>query len=130
LLWLQDKPAIKLTFGKFQQIAVLAGQSTFVCDVVVENLTDKPVPRASFTVYGNDKNNVQPPAAGKGSFAVHLCGRTGQSDALSQEGHAGRAWRQDDSAESALRSAGRKAQSRWARCGHDAGDGQTYYWEP
>jgi len=59
LLWPQDKPAIKLTFGKFQQIAVLAGQSTFVCDVVVENLTDKPVPRASFTIYGNDKNNVR-----------------------------------------------------------------------
>ena len=29
LLWPQDKPAIKLTSGKFQQIAVLAGQSTF-----------------------------------------------------------------------------------------------------
>ena len=59
LLWPQDKPAIKLAFGKFQQIAVLAGQSTFICDVVVENMTDKPVPRASFTVYGNDKNNVR-----------------------------------------------------------------------
>jgi PEGA domain len=59
LLWPQDKPAIKLTFGKFQQIAVLAGQSTFVCDVVVENLSDKPVPRASFTVYGNDKSNIR-----------------------------------------------------------------------
>jgi len=59
LLWPQDKPALKLTFGKFQQIAVLAGQSTFVCDVVVENLTDKLVPHASFTVYGTDKNNVR-----------------------------------------------------------------------
>ena len=59
LLWPPDKPAIKLTFGKFQQIAVLAGQSTFICDVVVENLTDKPVSHASFTVYGNDKNNVR-----------------------------------------------------------------------
>lgn len=59
LLWPPDKPAIKLTFGKFQQIAVLAGQSTFVCDVVVENLTDKPVPHAVFTVYGNDKSNVR-----------------------------------------------------------------------
>src|SRR5450755_3123198 len=59
LLWPQDKPAIKLTFGKFQQIALLAGQSTYVCDVVVENLTDKPVPRASFTVYGNDRSNVR-----------------------------------------------------------------------
>jgi PEGA domain len=59
LLWPQDKPAIKLTFGKFQQISTLAGQGTFVCDVVVENLTDKVVPRASFTVYGNDKNSVR-----------------------------------------------------------------------
>lgn len=59
LQWPPDKPAVKLTFGKFQQIGVLAGQSTFVCDVVVENLTDKPLPRASFTIYGNDKNNVR-----------------------------------------------------------------------
>jgi hypothetical protein len=27
--------------------------------VVVENLTDKVVPRASFTIYGNDKNHVR-----------------------------------------------------------------------
>ncbi len=59
LQWPPDQPAIKLTFGKFQQIAALAGQSIFVCDVVVENLTDKPVSHASFTVYGNDKNNVR-----------------------------------------------------------------------
>jgi len=59
LLWPQDRPAIKLTFGKFQQIYSQAGQSTYVCDVVAENLTDKQVPRASFTVYGNDKNNVR-----------------------------------------------------------------------
>jgi hypothetical protein len=59
LQWPQDKPAIKFTFGKFQQIGSLAGQTTYVCDVVVENLTDKVVPRASFTVYGNDKNNVR-----------------------------------------------------------------------
>ncbi len=59
LQWPEDKPAIKFTFGKFQQIGGLAGQNTYVCDVVVENLTDKVVPRASFTVYGNDKNNVR-----------------------------------------------------------------------
>ncbi len=59
LVWPQDKPAIKLTFGKFQQVGSLAGQNTYVCDVLVENLTDKVVPRASFTVYGNDKNNIR-----------------------------------------------------------------------
>src|SRR5260370_32403708 len=59
LVWPQAKPAIKLSFGKFQQIAVLAGQSAFVCDVLGENLSNKPVPRASFTVYGNDKSNIR-----------------------------------------------------------------------
>lgn len=59
LLWPQDKPAIKFVFGKFQQAGSFAGQTTYVCDVVIENLTDKVVPRASFTVYGNDKNNVR-----------------------------------------------------------------------
>ena len=59
LVWPQDKPAIKLTFGKFQQIGSLAGQNTYVCDVLVENLTDRPVPRATFTIYGNDKNNIR-----------------------------------------------------------------------
>jgi PEGA domain len=59
LQWPSDRPAIKLTFGKFQRISDLAGQSTFVSDVVVENLTDKAVPRATFTVYGSDKNNVR-----------------------------------------------------------------------
>ena len=59
LQWPPDRPAIKLTFGKFQRISDLAGQSTFVSDVVVENLTDKAVPRATFTVYGSDKNNVR-----------------------------------------------------------------------
>jgi hypothetical protein len=59
LSWPADKPAIKLLFGKFQQIYSLAGQSTYVCDVIVENLTDKPVPSAQFRIYGSDKNNVR-----------------------------------------------------------------------
>jgi hypothetical protein len=59
VLWPQDKPAIKLTFGRFQQIAVIAGQSTFVSDVTVQNLSDKAVQRASFTVYLVDKNGVR-----------------------------------------------------------------------
>ena len=41
LRWPQDKPAIKFTFGKFQQIGGFAGQNTYVCDVLIENLTDK-----------------------------------------------------------------------------------------
>ncbi|MGA7379515.1 MAG: PEGA domain-containing protein [Terriglobales bacterium] len=54
-----DKPALKLTFSRFQGIAVIAGQSTFVSDVLIENLTDKPVLRIYFTVYVKDKSNVR-----------------------------------------------------------------------
>jgi PEGA domain-containing protein len=54
-----DKPALKLTFSRFQGIAVIAGQSTFVSDVLIENLTDRLVPRIYFTVYVKDKSNVR-----------------------------------------------------------------------
>lgn len=36
-----------------------AGQNTFVADVTVQNLTDKPIPHAVFTVYLSDKGNVR-----------------------------------------------------------------------
>jgi hypothetical protein len=59
MTWPADKPAIKLTFDKFRQLGTYAGQSSFVSDVTVENLTDKQIPRASFTVYFLDKNKVR-----------------------------------------------------------------------
>jgi hypothetical protein len=59
LFWPEDKPAIKFVFGKFQEVGSFAGQNSYVSDVVVENLTDKVVPHASFTVYGSDKNHVR-----------------------------------------------------------------------
>ena len=59
MTWPGDKPALKLTFEKFRQMSVYAGQSTFISDVTVQNLTDKQIPRASFTVYLMDKNKVR-----------------------------------------------------------------------
>ena len=60
VLWpTDDKPALKLTFGKFQQLYVLGDQKTFVSDVVVQNMTDKLVPHVSFTVYLMDKSQVR-----------------------------------------------------------------------
>ncbi len=60
ILWPNDdKPALKLTFGKFQQLYALGDQKTFVSDVVVQNMTDKPVPHVSFTVYLMDKSQVR-----------------------------------------------------------------------
>jgi hypothetical protein len=60
ILWpSDDKPALKLTFGRFQQLYALGNQKTFVSDVVVQNMTDKPVPHVSFTVYLMDKAQVR-----------------------------------------------------------------------
>jgi hypothetical protein len=33
MTWPADKPALKLTFEKFRQMSVYAGQSTFISDV-------------------------------------------------------------------------------------------------
>lgn len=59
MTWPADKPALKLTFEKFRQMGIYAGQSSFVSDVTVQNLTDKQIPRASFNVYFLDKNKVR-----------------------------------------------------------------------
>jgi hypothetical protein len=59
MTWPADKPAIKLSFEKFRQTNNYAGQNTFVSDVTVQNLTERQIPRASFTVYFMDKNKVR-----------------------------------------------------------------------
>lgn len=59
MTWPSEKPALKLTFEKFRQAGTYAGQTTFVADVTVQNLTDKQIPHASFTVYLMDKNKVR-----------------------------------------------------------------------
>ena len=59
MTWPTDKPALKLSFEKFKQVGVYAGQSSFISDVTVQNLTDKQIPRASFTLYFMDKNKVR-----------------------------------------------------------------------
>ena len=67
MTWPADKPALKLSFEKFRQMGVYAGQSTFVSDVTVQNLTARQIPRASFTLYFLDKNKVR---IGEGLFQV------------------------------------------------------------
>jgi hypothetical protein len=59
LVWPTENPALRLTFDKFRGEGSYAGQSSYVTDVTVENLTDKPIPRAVFTVYLLDKNKVR-----------------------------------------------------------------------
>jgi PEGA domain len=59
MMWPSDKPALKLSFEKFRQTGAYNGQNTFVSDVTVQNLTERQIPRASFTVYFMDKNKVR-----------------------------------------------------------------------
>ena len=67
LTWPTDKPALKLTFGKFLQQSSMPGQNFYVSSVTVENLTDKAIPRVLFTVYFLDKSNVR---IGQGTLSV------------------------------------------------------------
>jgi hypothetical protein len=67
MTWPADSPALKLSFERFRQMGTYAGQSTFTSDVSVQNLTDKQIPRATFTVYFMDKNKVR---IGEGTLQV------------------------------------------------------------
>lgn len=67
MLWPPEKPALKLIFDKFRQQGSYAGQNTYVSDVTLQNLTDKQIPRAVFTVYFLDKNKVR---IGQGTLQV------------------------------------------------------------
>jgi hypothetical protein len=57
--WPADKPSLKLSFDKFRREEPTAGQSAFSSDVTIQNLTDKPLPHAAFTLYFADKNKVR-----------------------------------------------------------------------
>lgn len=59
MTWPTEKPALKLSFEKFRQTGAYAGQNVYVSDVTVQNLTEKQIPRASFTVYLMDKNKIR-----------------------------------------------------------------------
>lgn len=59
MLWPPENPAIRLTFDKFRQEGTYSGQSTYLADVTVENMTDKLIPRAQFTVNFFDKSKIR-----------------------------------------------------------------------
>ena len=60
LLWPNvDAPALKLIFGKFVLTAEYGGQKTYICEVVIQNLSQKRFSKASFTVRVLDKSSVR-----------------------------------------------------------------------
>jgi hypothetical protein len=68
MLWPdQSSPALRLTFGKFNQLAAYNGQVSLGSNVLIENMSGKRIPQASFTVYMNDKGGVR---IGSGELSI------------------------------------------------------------
>ena len=55
----QENASIKLTFNAFHQMGGYGGKNTLLSDVIVQNVSNKPIPHASFTVYMLDKDKVR-----------------------------------------------------------------------
>ncbi|MGA7687569.1 MAG: PEGA domain-containing protein [Terriglobales bacterium] len=69
LLWPdKSKPTLKLTFSHFRNEGSEVGQATFTADVLIENLSSTPMPRASLEVRLLDKDHVR---IGTGLLAVN-----------------------------------------------------------
>ena len=52
-------PTLKLAFGKFIETAEYARQKTYLCEVIVQNVSQKRIPSASLTVRMLDKDRVR-----------------------------------------------------------------------
>jgi hypothetical protein len=60
LLWpSQDNPTFKLTFGRFRNLGGFEGKMSLITDVIVENLSSKVIPQASFSVSLLDKDRIR-----------------------------------------------------------------------
>ena len=63
----QDNAILKLTFSRFQNMGTYGGQMTRVSNVVVQNLSTKLIPKASFSVALLDKDRVR---VGNGNLVI------------------------------------------------------------
>ena len=61
----QENAILKLTFSKFQNMGSYGTQMTLVSNVLVQNVSEKLIPKASFTVTLLDKDRVR---IGKGDL--------------------------------------------------------------
>jgi len=60
LLWPDDNnPTLRVTFGRFTQLAAYNGQLSLESPVLIENMSSKRIPEASLTVYMMDKDGVR-----------------------------------------------------------------------
>lgn len=63
----QNSPTLRLTFGKFNQLATYNGQLSLGSNVLIENMSGKRIQQASLTVYMTDKDGVR---VGSGELSV------------------------------------------------------------
>jgi PEGA domain len=55
----EDNPTLRFSLAKLQPSGLYNGQSIFVSDVTVQNLSDQPVPKSVFTIFIVDKDSVR-----------------------------------------------------------------------
>ncbi|MBZ5665432.1 MAG: PEGA domain-containing protein [Acidobacteriia bacterium] len=63
----QDNAILKLTFSRFQNLATYAGKMSLVSNVIVQNVSAKSIPKASFSVALLDKDRVR---VGSGTLVI------------------------------------------------------------
>jgi len=63
----QENAILKLTFSRFQNMATYGGQMTLISNVVVQNISSKFIPKASFSVALLDKDRVR---VGNGNLVI------------------------------------------------------------
>jgi hypothetical protein len=59
------QPALRFTFSKFKEMGGMGREHTYVTDTIAENLSDKTIGSATFSLYVFDKNKVR---IGEGSI--------------------------------------------------------------
>lgn len=60
IVWPEDgKPVLRFVFGKFKEGTSFGHEHNYTCDTTAQNLWDKKISDAVFTLYLFDKNNVR-----------------------------------------------------------------------
>ncbi len=55
----ENNPTLKFVVGKLQPSGLYNGQSIFVSDVTVQNLSAEAIPKSVFTIFINDKDGIR-----------------------------------------------------------------------
>jgi len=55
----QGTPVLRFTFTKFKEVGSLGSERTYVTETTAENLWNKPIPNANFSLYLYDKNKAR-----------------------------------------------------------------------